>query len=705
MKTFSFRNLSRLEKVMSLFFFMTFLLSFGNIIQRYIQDHSQSIPTEGGIYSEGMIGKYQNINPLFSSLNPTGVDLNISTLLFSGLMKYNPETQSMVDDLATHTLDISKKTYTFSIRDNVFWHDGKKVTADDIMFTFQEIIQNPDFKNQVLRENFNNVRIQKINDKTITFTLKSPYKFFLTNFTVGILPKHILEDIPVENLQMSEFNTIAPIGTGPYQFSSFDPTPHSTKISLKRFDKFYGKSAYITNLDFYIFPNQKALQNSLDIIDGIDISSISPQQLSEEFSSYSPHPYHTARYVAAFFNTQSQSLKNQGTRLALSLGINKTKLLAKLEENHQVDTPFLELSDNNWLLEYDQHKAQGALNDADWKLPWKQTVQTKEEINNLINITNPKITNSLYTTNSSEFFIQGSVPDNITSVWVNNYKLSLFNTEKHTFSYKASLAIKTLKPGKNTYIISGSSQTADKKILGTFDIFYSTDESERKAIEQKYAQKEKTKRLKKENLENEKTKNSESKFRINKNGDTLNLKLITLEGNIKYESLAEYLKQEWEKIGIQITIQALPIKELNTQVLERNYDILIYGQNLGYNLDAYPYWHSSQAKQGFNFSQLTNFEIDTTLEAIRRSHDKTVQQKELEKAQELMAQEAPALFLYSPERTFLSSPKIKGIKLDNLLETQDRISVIHNWYVHESYNMNIPFSFSSFFDWLSSELK
>ena len=96
-------------------------------------------------------------------------------------------------------------------------------------------------------------------------------------------------------------------------------------------------------------------------------------------------------------------------------------------------------------------------------------------------------------------------------------------------------------------------------------------------------------------------------IRKNKKGEELILKLIVPESPKEYGVIASLIKEQWQKIGIHINIQVLNTDDFKKALLKRDYDLLIFGQNLGYNLDAYPYWHSTQAKEGgYNLSQFKN---------------------------------------------------------------------------------------------------
>ncbi len=99
--------------------------------------YRHEVPAVGGTYTEALVGAPELINPLFASVND--VDVDLARLVYSGLMKYD-ENQQLVPDLAaSNALSEDKKTYTFTLRQDVTWHDGEPFTARDVAFTFERI--------------------------------------------------------------------------------------------------------------------------------------------------------------------------------------------------------------------------------------------------------------------------------------------------------------------------------------------------------------------------------------------------------------------------------------------------------------------------------------------------------------------------------------------------------------------------------------
>ena len=181
------------------------------------------VPEPGGTYIEGISTRPDTLNPLYlQSANQAEHDL--AALLFNGMTRHN-EKGELLPDLAT-AWDISSdyRTYTFFLRDDVFWHDNTPFTAQDIAFTVG-IIQDPNFTGTVPAvELWRTVKIEVVDPYTIRFTLPvevAPFAPFLSFTTFGILPEHLLANIPVKDLPTIPFSR-APIGTGPWRILPTD---------------------------------------------------------------------------------------------------------------------------------------------------------------------------------------------------------------------------------------------------------------------------------------------------------------------------------------------------------------------------------------------------------------------------------------------------------------------------------------------------
>jgi peptide/nickel transport system substrate-binding protein len=210
-----------------------------------------TVPANGGELREGMIGLPHMINPVVAI---TDVDRDISTLVYSGLMKYSGK--DLTTDIAeSYKISDDGLTYTFKIRPDVFFHDGSELTTADIAYTIQKV-QNVAIKSP-RRADWNNVTVNVISPTEIQFVLKQAYSPFITNTTLGILPKHIWNNISDEQFVFSDYN-IKPIGSGPYEIKTLlkdkDGIPLQYKIIAS--NKYYGRRAYIDSIIVQFFSDE-----------------------------------------------------------------------------------------------------------------------------------------------------------------------------------------------------------------------------------------------------------------------------------------------------------------------------------------------------------------------------------------------------------------------------------------------------------------
>ena len=157
-------------------------------------------------------------------------------------------------------------------------------------------------------------------------------------------------------------------------------------------------------------------------------------------------------------------------------------------------------------------------------------------------------------------------------------------------------------------------------------------------------------------------------------------------------------------------------KEFEDRLLNRNYDVVLFGQSLFDNLDSYPYWHSSQTQDrdgdakkmrldAFNLAQYISFEADTLLTRIRETNDPAARSKSLKYLNDLLKNDIPAIVLYSPLNIYAYDDTVRGITLGKLSLHADRFANIGDWYVSTERRFLPGKRWWNFPGWLLSELK
>jgi len=711
-----FHKFSKIEKLLIIFLFLAVFFSVSKIFYNFFEENSTSKADFWWTYSESLVWDVNFLNPVFSNLNK--IDKDVWYFLFRWLMKY--EWWEIADDIATHTLSEDKLTYTFKVKDEIFWHNWDLLTVDDIYYTYHDVLQSPDFENKNFALWLVWVEINKISENEITFKLKKPYKFFLSNLNIWILPKKVLAWIPVENLKYSEFNFDNPVWLWPYKFAWIQNFWTYKKIFLTKNKNFYDKSEkfYIENLEFLIYPDKESQKNDADnfLWFGPVQKNLSEKNNEKNFelSWFENYEMNQRKSVWLFLNTESVLLKNQMTRLWLQLSIDKNSILEKIWEKKIVNTPFLEIK-NDWTFDFDQQKARWALHESGWKSPKKIEIKKEENIakNTLPNYIFSHNKN-IFATWSWSFFLNWNAPEKSASIYFNDYELRQYSPWWKIFSYKLDTKIWTLKEWENNFIIKSRLQTWEEMILDVMRIFYYSDEkmvlSKQKDInnwEIRWILKEI-----KDEKEIEKNLNLAEKFnfRINEKWEILKLKLITDKRFEKYWVIAEELKKYFAEVWVDLEIQNLEFEEFIHKLNKREYDILLYWQSLWYNPDTYPFFHSSEAGEWWlNFSNLKNPEFDILIEKIRSSHDTEKRKTNLKLLEEKFKTVVPAIYFYSPTYYYQVSNHVKWVEFWEIVNYIDRFEKFANWYVNEEKKIKDEVWFFSWvvelFFWNKEEVK
>lgn len=167
-----------------------------------------------------------------------------------------------------------------------------------------------------------------------------------------------------------------------------------------------------------------------------------------------------------------------------------------------------------------------------------------------------------------------------------------------------------------------------------------------------------------------------------KNNQELKFTLTTID-QADYTKAAAILKEAWEKAGFTVELNIVENERIQKEVIKpRNYDALLYGEIIGYDPDPYPFWHSSQERDpGLNLSLYFNKQIDKVLEQARVTNDIKERTLKYVEFQNLLTDELPAIFLYTPYYTYGLSKKVKGFDLERIVSPQDRFSSLQSWYI------------------------
>lgn len=278
-------------------------------------------PVVGGIYSEGLTGNVSVVNPI---LPGKAAEDDVTSLVFNGLTKLDHERQVKPDLADSWQVSSDLKSYVFHLRKNVYWHDGVKFDAYDVAFTISAI-QNPDTRSP-MATNWAGVKYEVINENTIKIILPSVFPRFLNNTTVGILPRHILENTKPSTLRISEFNQ-KPIGTGPFKLNPL--TGQTDKIILRANEAYFDGRPNFSEIHFVVYDKPS------DLIDGYArkqiaaVSRIRSENATEaeKFDDLKINRLSMPAYVGLFLNLKSPAIADIHMRRALSEATNRDQII------------------------------------------------------------------------------------------------------------------------------------------------------------------------------------------------------------------------------------------------------------------------------------------------------------------------------------------------------------------------------------------
>lgn len=339
-----FDRLASVKRFVFLWVALFVLLIICGVAQyRGLSAHYQELrPAAGGVYNEGVVGTFTNGNPIYAS----GLtDLAVSRLVFSGLFKYD-NNNNLVGDLAEKwELDAAQTSYKVTLKQNIRWHDGRVFDADDVVFTYRTI-QNSEAQSPFYTT-WRGIKVVKTDNHNVTFTLPNSLGAFPHSLTNGIIPAHILSDIPASEMRSAAFNS-SPVGTGPFMWRSVtvsgnSPDERQQRISLVSYKKYWAGKPKLDSFSLVTFTSEAKLieafrSKQLNAMSGL--TNIPQELRSDQTLNVKATPLTGA--VMAFFNTSRPALASANVRKALVSSIDSRKVQSVLPYPvKKVDSPLL----------------------------------------------------------------------------------------------------------------------------------------------------------------------------------------------------------------------------------------------------------------------------------------------------------------------------------------------------------------------------
>lgn len=285
------------------------------------------VPAKGGAIDIGIVGRPLHINPVLSSSNP--VDEDLVRLFFAGLYRYDGNGRLVSDLAESHAIGEQGKVIEVKLKENIFWPDGNPLIADDVAFTI-EAIQDPAIRSPLFPV-WNGIEVEVLDLRTIRFSLPAPYPPFLHNLTVGILPKHLWEEVSPENFALSDYN-LKPTGLGPFRAVRFERTRDGRILSYAlEPNPTSVRRPLIEQLGVRFFDQEADALGAFNQREIAFMSPISPAHRNESRSGAQIIETPLPRIFALFLNqTSSRALADKAVRQALAHATDRGPVLEAL---------------------------------------------------------------------------------------------------------------------------------------------------------------------------------------------------------------------------------------------------------------------------------------------------------------------------------------------------------------------------------------
>lgn len=300
----------------------------------------------GGIYTEALVGSMGRLNPMLDWNNPADRDIN--RLIFSGLMKFDSRGLPQPDLADAWGASADGTVYNFSIRQNAQWHDGQPVTSDDVIFTIELIKSSGSLFPQDIKDLWSQVEVRKLDDKTLQVRLPEPFAPFLDYATFGIMPRHLLESVPADQLASAEFN-LNPVGSGPYRFDRLLVSGGQiTGVVLVANTNYYLRPPFIEQVVFRFYPTSAAAFDAYRRGEVLGVSQLTNDVLEAALRepTLSVYTSRLPQMGLVFLNNNNPNvafLQSDKVRRALMLGLNRTIIVSHILQGQAIiaDGPIL----------------------------------------------------------------------------------------------------------------------------------------------------------------------------------------------------------------------------------------------------------------------------------------------------------------------------------------------------------------------------
>lgn len=694
-----------------------------HIANLYLYHNAEIKPTEWWNISEGFIWDFPHLNPLINSNNYNNY---IVSLLYRSLLTYDQENNKIIWDIAK--CDIKDLQYVECyLNENVKWSNWSNITVSDIITTYKII---KDFNlNPNLNSILENTTIEE-RAWVITFSNRKENINFINLLFQPIVSKEILDSLSESQLS-GNFDPSNWLYSNKYIINSidYDDASKVRKLNLTKNDMYYQNDSLISRIILKFF---KDVPHFLKYKDSVNLFLDKDNIVSWSIPRLEEHGFILPQYFSAFIN--KEKIKDISLREILLNQIDTENILSILWKWYKwVKNPYLsevsiEIKNEKSTLEDELSKL--------WYYKSNKLVEKnleKEEIDKIKAIFDEENTKSIYIVtewinykynfiSSDDILLKWNINSKTPSaIYINDYRLTWYKQGNKEFFYRLKKNFLNIKEWLNKYKVEFEFDW-EKETIEEFSIIYYEDTNKLEEEKQKII--ENYKPIVKEINQDEVNKNEIAKkeeedvindldenFYYNSENEKYSLNLIYLDSQKEWQIIANNIKLAYENIWIIVNIEPISINTLNEMLSSWNkdYDIILIWINLWYfDFNIFPYFHSSQVKNWYNFANIKKPWLDYVLEDLKSKilSDSKIEDLKV-KVLELLKEEQVIKTIFTPVLYNLVDNNIKNYKLEEFIPSSIvRKNSIYNAYVKSEKNINFEEkSFSNFLSFITQILK
>ncbi|MDZ5471396.1 ABC transporter substrate-binding protein [Bacillus sp. 31A1R] len=283
---------------------------------------SKGTAKEGGKLTIAVTDNPQVMNPLYAN---DRITLTIQQALYAPLYFMGDGGQKKFVLAESFEPSEDQLTWTLKLKENLKWHDGESINADDIVFTFNSILdekQNSSIRGSLIFGG-KPVKAEKVDDLTVKLTLpqvSASFEGALTDFFP--IPEHVFKD---EADLMKSTKNQSPIGSGPFKFKEFKTDEY---VILERFDDYFNGKAKLDQIVYRIVKDPNTANISLQNGE-VNMRLIDPQDHKKlsDTGKLNMHTFPEGRLFYMAFNLNSEAVQSKELRQAVAHALDKNELI------------------------------------------------------------------------------------------------------------------------------------------------------------------------------------------------------------------------------------------------------------------------------------------------------------------------------------------------------------------------------------------